>query len=147
MKRIAIFGATGLTGKHLVAQALAKGHFVRAIVRNSNKLKECLAVEQVQEDHPNLEIWLVEKVNLTVLMILILQDISDGLGTQNRIFGFLESPKKGYKQVKQLFCSCFAIFDGFSKFDCIFYTQHFEKSTNMPKNLVNNLKKGLFNLP
>ena len=61
MKRIAVFGATGLTGKHLVAQALANGHFVRAIVRNSNKLKECLAVEQVQEDHPNLEIWLVQK--------------------------------------------------------------------------------------
>ena len=51
MKRIAIFGATGLTGKHLVAQALAKGHFVRALVWNTNKLKECLAVEQVQEDH------------------------------------------------------------------------------------------------
>ena len=48
--------------KHLVAQALAKGHFVRALVRNTNKLKECLAVEQVQEDHPNLEIWLVLKV-------------------------------------------------------------------------------------
>ena len=62
MKRVAIFGATGLTGKHLVAQALAKGHFVRALVRNTNKLKECLAVEQVQEDHPNLEIWLVLKV-------------------------------------------------------------------------------------
>ena len=62
MKRIAIFGATGLTGKHLVAQALAKGHFVRALVRNTNKLKECLVVEQVQEDHPNLEIWLVLKV-------------------------------------------------------------------------------------
>ena len=62
MKRIAIFGATGLTGKHLVAQALAKGHFVRALVRNTNKLKECLAVQQVQEDHPNLEIWLVLKV-------------------------------------------------------------------------------------
>ena len=61
MKRIAIFGATGLTGKHLVAQALAKGHFVRAIVRNSNKLKECMAAEQVQEDHPNLEIMLVLK--------------------------------------------------------------------------------------
>ena len=61
MKRIAIFGATGLTGKHLVAQALAKGHFVRAIVRNSNKLKECMTAEQVQEDHPNLEIWLVLK--------------------------------------------------------------------------------------
>ena len=61
MKRIAVFGATGQTGKHLVAQALANGHFVRAIVRNSNKLKECLSVEQVQEDHPNLEIWLVQK--------------------------------------------------------------------------------------
>ena len=34
---------------------------MRALVRNTNKLKECLAVQQVQEDHPNLEIWLVLK--------------------------------------------------------------------------------------
>jgi len=36
--RIAIFGASGATGRHLVAQALAKGHTVKALVRSENSL-------------------------------------------------------------------------------------------------------------
>jgi len=36
--RLAIFGATGKTGKHLVEQALAQGHQVTALVRNPSKL-------------------------------------------------------------------------------------------------------------
>ena len=37
--KIAIFGATGSIGSHLVEQALTKGHEVTAFVRNPDKLK------------------------------------------------------------------------------------------------------------
>ncbi len=36
---IIIFGASGKTGQELVKQALAKGHFITAFVRNPSKLK------------------------------------------------------------------------------------------------------------
>jgi putative NADH-flavin reductase len=36
--RVVVFGATGKTGHHLVAQALSAGHEVRAFVRNASKL-------------------------------------------------------------------------------------------------------------
>ena len=36
--RIAIFGATGRTGKHLIEQALSQGHSVTAFARDPNKL-------------------------------------------------------------------------------------------------------------
>jgi putative NADH-flavin reductase len=36
--RLAIFGATGRTGKHLVEQALAQGHTVTAFVRDATRL-------------------------------------------------------------------------------------------------------------
>lgn len=36
---LAIFGASGKTGRHLVAQALAAGHNVRALVRDPDKLQ------------------------------------------------------------------------------------------------------------
>jgi len=36
--RVLIFGATGRTGKHLIAQALAQGHFVTAFARTPSKL-------------------------------------------------------------------------------------------------------------
>jgi putative NADH-flavin reductase len=36
--RIVIFGATGRTGKHLIEQALAQGHFVTAFARDRGKL-------------------------------------------------------------------------------------------------------------
>lgn len=42
-----VFGATGGTGKHFVSQVLAKGHKVRALVRNPSK---------VQIEDPNLQV-------------------------------------------------------------------------------------------
>lgn len=44
---LAIFGASGKTGQHLVGQALAQGHIVTALVRNPAKLT-------IQ--HPNLKL-------------------------------------------------------------------------------------------
>ena len=37
-KTVAIFGATGRTGKHLVQQALERGYYVRALARDPGKL-------------------------------------------------------------------------------------------------------------
>ena len=51
MKTLAILGATGQTGLHLVAQALNKGHKVKALVRNEEKLKTALEKEQKIKDH------------------------------------------------------------------------------------------------
>ncbi len=45
--KLIIFGSTGGTGRHLVTQALEKGHKVTAFVRRPEKLKV---------DHPNLRI-------------------------------------------------------------------------------------------
>lgn len=39
--RILIFGATGRTGRELVAQSLERGHQVTAFVRSPNKLTLC----------------------------------------------------------------------------------------------------------
>jgi putative NADH-flavin reductase len=36
--KVVIFGATGRTGKHLIEQALAQGHFVTAFARSPSKL-------------------------------------------------------------------------------------------------------------
>ena len=47
MKTIALFGASGKTGGHFLAQALAKGYRVKALVRNPAK---------VSVQNPNLEI-------------------------------------------------------------------------------------------
>jgi putative NADH-flavin reductase len=38
MKKIIVFGATGGTGRHVVEQALHKGHWVTAVVRNTTAL-------------------------------------------------------------------------------------------------------------
>ena len=65
--------------------------------------------------------------------------ISDRLGTQNWIFGYLESAEWiiGLRQVEQGFssflCQIFGIFDGFAKFHSAFGMLHFEKSSNMAK--------------
>ncbi len=40
--RVAILGATGLTGVPLVLQALAEGHEVVAVVRSAKKLDETI---------------------------------------------------------------------------------------------------------
>lgn len=44
---IAIFGATGKTGRHVVDQALARGHRVRAFTRRP---------DAIDSDHPNLDV-------------------------------------------------------------------------------------------
>ena len=38
VSKIAVFGATGLTGRHVVEQALARGHEVVALVRDPSRL-------------------------------------------------------------------------------------------------------------
>ena len=62
MKTLAIFGATGQTGLHLVAQALVKGHVVKAIVRNEEKLKAALEKEHDIKDHENLKIVKIDNI-------------------------------------------------------------------------------------
>ena len=56
MKTLAIFGASGQTGLHLVAQALTKGFSIKALVRNEEKLKTSLENEHKIKDHPKLQI-------------------------------------------------------------------------------------------
>ena len=62
MTKIAIFGATGLTGVHLVAQALNKGHSVKAVVRNEEKLKKSLSDQHDIKEHEKLEICKVDDI-------------------------------------------------------------------------------------
>ena len=62
MKTLAILGATGQTGLHLVAQALNKGHAVKALVRNEEKLKTALEKEQKIKDHENLKIVKISNI-------------------------------------------------------------------------------------
>ena len=62
MKTLAILGATGQTGLHLVAQALSKGHTVKALVRNEEKLKDALEKEQKIKEHDNLQIVKVSNI-------------------------------------------------------------------------------------
>ena len=64
MTRLAIFGATGQTGIHLVVQSLAKGHVVKAIVRNEAKLKAALEKDHDVKEHENLYQKIVSKVTL-----------------------------------------------------------------------------------
>jgi len=40
MKNIALFGGTGRTGQHFLAQALAKGYTIKALVRSPEKVKQ-----------------------------------------------------------------------------------------------------------
>lgn len=63
-KKVAIFGATGKTGLHLVAQALKKGHHVKALVRNAAKLKTELGnfEDKSLSDHDNLEIAEIDNI-------------------------------------------------------------------------------------
>ena len=62
MKTLAILGATGQTGLHLVSQALNKGHTVKALVRNEEKLKIALEQEQKIKDHEKLQIVKVSNI-------------------------------------------------------------------------------------
>jgi putative NADH-flavin reductase len=48
--RLTVFGATGATGQHLVAQALEAGHHITAVVRDASKLVSHARLEPVVAD-------------------------------------------------------------------------------------------------
>jgi nucleoside-diphosphate-sugar epimerase len=48
--RVAITGATGLVGSHCTATALAAGHEVRMVVRNSDKARSSMALHGLVDD-------------------------------------------------------------------------------------------------
>lgn len=56
--RILILGATGRTGKHLLQQALQRGHIVNALVRDKNK---------ITTDDPHLSVFEGSPLDKTVL--------------------------------------------------------------------------------
>ena len=56
---IAVFGATGATGKHLVADLLGRGESVRAVVRSRDRLPDVL------RDHPRLTLIEADVCGLT----------------------------------------------------------------------------------
>ena len=62
MTRIAVFGASGQTGLHLVAQALAKNHVVKAIVRNEAKLRTALLENHDIKENDNLQVVQVDNI-------------------------------------------------------------------------------------
>ena len=64
MAKLAIFGATGQTGIHLVTQALNKGHEVKALVRNPEKLRTELEKMNLEgiKDHPSLNIVKIDNI-------------------------------------------------------------------------------------
>ena len=62
MAKIAIFGASGKSGLHLVAQALNKGHEVKAIVRNEEKLRKSLESDHNIKDNVKLEVCQVDNI-------------------------------------------------------------------------------------
>ncbi|MBN2215531.1 MAG: NAD(P)H-binding protein [Bacteroidales bacterium] len=41
--KILLLGATGRTGKHIIEEAIKKGHQISAIARSPEKLKDCKA--------------------------------------------------------------------------------------------------------
>ncbi len=62
MTKIAVFGASGQTGLHLVAQALAKNHVVKAIVRNEAKLRTALLENHDIKENDNLQVVQVDNI-------------------------------------------------------------------------------------
>ena len=62
MTKLAVFGATGATGIHLVAQALARNHVVKALVRDEDKLRNALEQEYKFKDHENLQVIKVNNI-------------------------------------------------------------------------------------
>lgn len=62
MTKLAIFGASGQTGLHLVAQALSKNHLVKAIVRNEEKLRNALQKDHDIGQHENLTVVQVDNI-------------------------------------------------------------------------------------
>ena len=81
MTRLAIFGATGHTGVHLVAQSLAKGHVVKAIVRNEAKLKAALEKDHNVKEHENLHVITVDNIFDEKQLIEPLKDVDVCLST------------------------------------------------------------------
>lgn len=89
MKKIALFGATGLTGKAFLAQALAKDYTIKALVRTFSKVKEVSPnLQLIQGDVLDAED--VEKtVEGTDLVVSLFGHVKDSpdwlqtLGTEN----------------------------------------------------------------
>lgn len=50
VETVAIFGATGITGKHLVQESLKAGYHVRAMVRNPDKMKAWMETAELAAD-------------------------------------------------------------------------------------------------
>ena len=57
MTKVAIFGGSGQTGLHLISQALTKGHDVKAIVRNKEKLGKSLETDHNIINNEKLEAY------------------------------------------------------------------------------------------
>jgi biliverdin reductase/flavin reductase len=83
MTKLAIFGASGQTGVHLVAQALKKGHDVKAIVRNAEKLKTQLKTIHGEEisEHKSLEIVKVDNIFDVDSLVEPLKDVNVVMST------------------------------------------------------------------
>jgi biliverdin reductase/flavin reductase len=83
MTKLAIFGASGQTGVHLVSQALKKGHDVKAIVRNAEKLKTQLKTIHGEEisEHKSLEIVKVDNIFDVDSLVEPLKDVNVVMST------------------------------------------------------------------
>ena len=62
MTKVAIFGGSGQTGLHLISQALTKGHDVKAIVRNKEKLGKSLETDHNIINNEKLEVCEVDDI-------------------------------------------------------------------------------------
>jgi putative NADH-flavin reductase len=81
-RRIALFGATGRTGRHLVEQALERGHEVAAFVRDAGKL---------QRQHDRLDVVIGDVHNL--------EDVKRAVQGVDAVFSVLGWVKGGPKDV------------------------------------------------
>lgn len=63
LQDIAVFGATGATGRLLVAELLSRGVRVRAVARSAEKMRDVL--HEALRDHPNLTVIEASVADLT----------------------------------------------------------------------------------
>lgn len=67
MKKILIAGATGYVGRYLVQSAKKSGYYVRALVRNPNKLKETGSFLEPAVHHLVDDLFIGEVTNSSTL--------------------------------------------------------------------------------